>query len=267
MKEYESVTKAIIGTFIELNRKGIRRKAGTWQSVEKFKDSYQKVIFNEVFSFPCPENEGMASYMTGCDHEWAEMHFKERISGIPSNPGKSYKIWPYNTFLEENDPYKDGKEFSHTYQERFWPKFDKNHKRMKGLRYNYGDLLDVIKQLRENPRTRQAFLPIFFPEDTGAMNRRIPCTIGYYFHIIKGRLDCTYIIRSCDIFRHFRNDLYLTIRLVQSIAGVLKIQVGDIVFHGFNLHLFESDMYAFNKKEKRINENLKTTKHDKRNNN
>lgn len=217
--------------------------------------------------------------LTGCDMPWAEDHFQERIAGVPTNPGETYKHWPYHTNLDNDEKYKQ-EVFSHTYQERFWPKhsnqvtehLDLEHCKKfndpnKGIRFQYGDLGDIIDLLSRNPKTRQAYLPIWFPEDTWAANnsKRVPCTLGYYFWIENDMLHCNYIIRSCDVFRHFRNDIYFTIRLMQHIVkeinhyladfAVPMIDTGNLTMYIFNLHMFKNDEYAFNKKETKLNNN------------
>lgn len=83
-----------------------------------------------------------------------------------------------------------------------------------GIRFHYGDLSDVVDLLVRSPLTRQAYLPVWFPEDTGAVDsQRVPCTLGYHFMIRDGKLSCRYYLRSCDIYRHFSNDMYLAARL------------------------------------------------------
>jgi len=154
-----------------------------------------------------------------------------------------------------------------TYQERFWPKYaDATPEARKsfeklgdvwngGIRYDLGDLDDVIRQLSENQLTRQAYLPIFFPEDTGAVHKqRIPCTLGYLFNIYNGKLHCTYYIRSCDAFRHFRNDIYLTMRLMDHIRTKIntRLPLGDLHMHIAHFHVFENDRFPLNKKEGKI---------------
>jgi hypothetical protein len=58
------------------------------------------------------------------------------------------------------------------------------------------------------PFTRQAFLPIWYPEDTGSVHgERVPCTIGYHFIRRGDWVHVVYYIRSCDFFRHFRDDI------------------------------------------------------------
>lgn len=251
MKHFNNIKLALEEMVYSVKEYGIREKAGIWQATELFADQEMFVLRNQFFSIPAELD------IPGVDKAWADEHFEERVGGEPTNPGESYKRWPYNTFTEGNDPYKDGKTFSHTYQERFWPKqagpgpFGPN-----GIRYELGDLNDVIKQLEDNPLTRQAYLPIFFPEDTGAVHKqRVPCTLGYYFWIENGELHCNYIIRSCDVLRHFRNDVYLTMKLLVYVADKLTIKTGRLNFMAFNLHTFVNDQYALTRKENRIKNN------------
>lgn len=184
---------------------------------------------------------------------WADRHFVlERVSGSPINPGTTWKEWPFGNsaenFLEE------GGVFSHTYAERYWPKYavynDKNMA-MHGIRYWYGDIGDVIKLLAHDPFTRQAYLPVWFPEDTGVVHgKRVPCTLGYHFLMRRNKLDVFYPIRSCDWYRHARDDIYLTVRLVlwilQQLRRVNK-DIWDLVRPGTfsmwigSLHLFIND--------------------------
>ncbi len=42
----------------------------------------------------------------------------------------------------------------------------------RGIRYRYADLHDVIDTLNKDPLTRQAYIPIWFPEDGSAMPGR-----------------------------------------------------------------------------------------------
>jgi hypothetical protein len=244
-----------------------RTKAGLWQGSEAFKDLDMYVLRDITLKQIIPFDKDSLHTLTRADLPWAEGHFQERIRGKPTNPGETYKYWPYHNNLD-NSEFKDEK-FSHTYQERFWPKkagedmlsmfarIDGKDYNTRGIRFEYGDYNDVVKQLGENPLTRQAYLPIFFPEDTGAKNNiRVPCTLGYLFEIIGGQLNMTYYIRSCDVFRHFRNDVYLAGRLIQHTQCLLfnnynlKLEPGILNMKIANLHLFINDAYPLTKKER-----------------
>ena len=236
------------------------RQVNNWQGNSDFKGSMMRVLHEVSLRFNCPLNIDKAQDITLCDLPWSEDHFQERIGGKPTNPGNTYKYWPYHIDLD-NSNYKEEK-FSHTYQERFWPKRADTAPHvgfpLVGIRYELGDLNDLIEQLGNDPATRQAYLPIWFPEDTGAQNRRVPCSLGYYFYIDNGFINCIYNIRSCDIYRHFRNDVYFTIRLLQYIQETinnkynLQLKLGTIKMDIYNLHLFVNDSYALIKKEQKL---------------
>jgi Thymidylate synthase len=201
---------------------------------------------------------------------WADDHFLERVCGQPINPGVQWAHWPWGNsakgFL------KDGK-FNHNYMERYFPKFagtigpttlphefakrffamygdDPASAINRGIYHPYGDLHDVVKQLRDHPNTRQAILPVFFPEDTGAVHGgRVPCTLAYQFLMRNNRLDVSYWIRSCDFRRHFRDDIYLTVRLLLWVLTRLRefdaswndVMPGEYVMLISSLHLFRND--------------------------
>lgn len=200
---------------------------------------------------------------------WADDHFAERVSGQPLNPGEQWRKWPYA--LKADSSRDEHGQFNHTYMERYWPRWagmtsdgilpsaslstlsplstlaPYGHY---GIRYRYGDLNDLIASLLAEPHTRQAYLPIFFPEDTGIANPgRKPCTLGYHFIMRDDHLHVTYYIRSCDFVRHLRDDIYLTIRLLLHILDQLrlkdpvwqKVKPGRYRMDIVSLHCFVND--------------------------
>ena len=169
---------------------------------------------------------------------WAEEHFLERVSGIPYNPPPSHVRWPFATL--SNAAHLSNEQFSHTYPERFWPKFAGDaFNAHDGIRYAYGDLRDVVELLRAHPGTRQAFLPVWFPEDTGAVaGQRVPCTLGYHFLLRSGHLKIVYYIRSCDFLRHFNDDVYMAARLCQWVANQIGVNPGRLIMHISSMHIF-----------------------------
>lgn len=197
------------------------------------------------------------------DQSWADDHFIERVSGIPHNPAPSHLSWPYA--VRGNGDHTTRDKFDHTYPERFWPKqaaYDEipddhglpaNRYHRGGIRFLYGDLGDVVDLLVRNPLTRQAYLPVWFPEDTGAVEaQRVPCTLGYHFMQRGGFLSCRYYIRSCDVYRHLSNDVWLAGMLTKWIAtkvyeitetapAPVVFRPGSLVMHIASLHAFTGD--------------------------
>jgi thymidylate synthase len=196
---------------------------------------------------------------TKATQPWAENHFKERVGKLPLNPGNEYKNWP---FYREDKKFRNvGEQFTHTYMERYWPRLagkkQANYEGFegepnKGIRYEYGDLDDVIRLLGFEPNTRQAYLPVWFPEDTGVLHGgRVPCSIGYHFQMRNHQLDIAYTMRASEGLRHFRNDIYLTVRLGQWVLEQLThhcpdvwqhVTMGVLTMHVVNFHVFKQEI-------------------------
>jgi thymidylate synthase len=202
---------------------------------------------------------------------WAEDHFKERISGEPLNPPPSNEWWPFAQ--RGNEVHKKAQKFSHSYPERFWPKLAKDYDGIdgyefyscrcehpcevcndschagRGIRFAYGDYNTLLEVLSKEPNTRQAYLPIWFPEDiqAAAEGERVPCTLGYHFMSDdRGALNLSYPMRSCDFLRFMPDDIYMAGRLLQHTVeqtGEL-FKVGTLHMSISSLHVFKGDQYA-----------------------
>lgn len=244
---------------------------GEWQSqksVDAANLTYE--IMAASFEMPMPETAEAAVRLVGPNLPWAEDHFRERVSGKPLNPPPSNDWWPFAQ--QGNSLHKAEEIFSHTYPERYWPKFANvgetrpNGRQVfvphNGVRYEYGDLGDVVDLLRKSPYTRQAYLPVWFPEDTGSVSgQRVPCSLGYQFLIREtpaGKvINVLYTMRSCDFMRHLADDIYMTIRLAQWVRDMLPgeydddpdnpfagMKMGKLYFQAGSLHIFEPDRVA-----------------------
>jgi hypothetical protein len=194
----------------------------------------------------------------GPDLPWADDHFEERVSGQPLNPPPSEAWWPHAP--QGNSKFISEGVFSHTYPERYWSRHagstgDETQVPINyGIRFRYGDLNDLVDMLVAVPHTRQAYLPVWFPEDLGApLDARRPCTLGYHFIMRDSKLHVVYYIRSCDFVRHFRNDIYMTVLLQHWLLNQLqaketggsttwlRTQPGTFTMHCTSLHLFRHD--------------------------
>lgn len=238
-----------------------RIQRGTWQTLDvsgsDMHITRELMNFNMIYAVPTRYDQLVTEVQP--DMPWADEHFQERVSGEPMNPAPSHVNWPYAS--NGNAGHMSAEKFDHTYPERFWPKhaghaktncgvgncdFGVNH----GVRFNYGDLGDVVNQLIRNPFTRQAYLPVWFPEDTGATDYRVPCTLGYHFMCDSDmRLHMWYYMRACDFVRHFHNDVFFAGALLQWMCDqTIDINHGNIFKPGnlnltvSSLHVFEGDM-------------------------
>lgn len=236
MKIYPSLKEAVLGTGDALHDRGSVVDVEHWQGVEApaptlelIGASFRTFLRNDVATLVRELSPNLP---------WADMHFDERVGREPSNPGEAYKHWPFHR--KSPDEFHEDVAFSHTYQERLWSA------NRPGIRHRTGDLQSVVDLLKRDPTTRQAFVPIWWPEDTGAAHEgRVPCTIGYWFVRRNGHLHMTYWIRSCDYFRHFRDDLYLAARLnlwmIEQAGWEGEVKPGFIDFHCGSLHCWHSE--------------------------
>lgn len=242
---------------------------GEWQSIQDTRYGRMIEVEDASFEWPIPPGIRTLQSMVEPNLPWAEDHFMERVSGEPLNPPPSHEYWPFTQ--KNNDEYRgEWGQFSHTYPERFWPRMANVGGKTRegrqvfvphvGIRFEYGDLGNLVELLRTRPHTRQAFLPIWFPEDLQAATdkERVPCSLGYHFMIRRSRLKCVYYIRSCDLVRHFRDDVYMAARLTQWITDMVNqlwvedaggheegarelLKPGNLVMHISSLHAFETD--------------------------
>ncbi len=212
------------------------------------------------------ESESLRFYRTviGPDLPWADDHFEERVCGYPLNPGTEWANWRMGKGADQFR-FPDGS-FNHNYMERFWPKYagkvpvateapldmDIHDRPHHGIRYTYGDLKDVVDQLVREPDTRQAVLPMFFPEDTGAVHRdRVPCSLSWQFIVRDNQLHMTYTLRSVDMWNHWRNDLYMAVRLLLWVLDECRakdpdwfdIKPGTLTTHITSFHLFRGNLH------------------------
>lgn len=247
---------------------------GHWQSLSGVPQTKTIELTNVHLTFggdlkPLPATvEGLQGYFKP-NLPWAEDHFQERVSGDPLNPGEQFRNWPwYRSGVEDH---KARGQFSHTYMERFWPRYapegvwSQKARQMSmggqaGIRYRYGDLNDVLDLLAREPYTRQAYLPVWFPEDTGAHHRgRVPCTLGYHFMMRERKLHIMYPMRSLDFVRYARDDFYMAARLGLWVLEQLwlasgcdgiwnNVTLGELNVVTSSLHIFENDLPMLKRK-------------------
>lgn len=257
MRIFGNFKDAILWARQRLHDNGYEIRTEKWQGIEI--DDRHTMLEALNLSFSCQMTEDLPTLQTQIKPNlpWADDHFNERVSRIPHNPPPSHEWWP---FTEKNNlKFRSEEKFSHTYPERIWPRYYiVNHDgtvldqmQRQGMRYRYGDFDDVVNLLHNEPYTRQAFLPIWFPEDTGAhFGGRVPCTIGYHFIRRGDYLHVVYYIRSCDIIRHFQDDIYLACRKVIWLLEELRkrdpdnwdeVKPGMYTMHITSMHCFKSD--------------------------
>jgi thymidylate synthase len=272
---YHSFSEAIgqAGFYLQYRSKVVHSNRWQGSDITQKPEMATHEVSGVSFSVDLGSMEHLDTYRREINPQlpWCDDHFEERVCGYPINPGVEWKNWAYGKSAER---FLENGKFNHNYMERYWPKlagmlntptkdaedWDSKYKDdadedsftsvNSGIKYSYGDLNDVVKLLAGDPFTRQAYLPIWFPEDTGGGDKRAPCTIGYHFMMRDNKLDINYHIRSCDYVRHFRDDLYLTVRLLlwvlEQCRGIdpeywNKVVPGKFLMQIGSLHVFRND--------------------------
>lgn len=225
----------------ELYENGKEVKTMMWQGIENPPEFLEILHANIIMDM----EQTIEGAVEMCDPwlPWADDHFQERIGGEPLNPPPSHRYWLKDT----EEFFSDNEKFSHSYPERFWSKG-----LHRGIRFEIGDYNTLLEVIKKDPQTRQAYLPIYFPEDLGAsaIGERIPCTLGYQVIIRDNELNIFYPMRSCDVLRHLHNDIYFANLLAIDIKEKcgLDVKIGKLHFVATSLHCFTNDRYPLKKK-------------------
>lgn len=222
-----------------LLEEGYEHKSLSWQGT-KDPMAFMELLHATIISNMYPSAEE-ASKELKANQPWADLHFSERVSGLPLNPPPSHLQWNKDT-----EAYLVEDKFSHSYPERMWSKGLNT-----GIRFEIADLNTAIELLKVDPETRQCYIPIWFPEDLSAAleGQRVPCTFGWHFMLRDKKLHCSYHMRSCDAVRHVHNDLYfanlLALYLIEK--SDMDAVPGEIQFSSTSFHCFENDRYFLSK--------------------
>jgi thymidylate synthase len=165
----------------------------------------------------------------GVHEEWVEQEWKDRLNG-GLNPGHAWKkrkeLWL--PLMEFNDDWARAREkgkFAYAYSERMGG----NHIRK------------AIEELEVHPNSRQIWIPVWqqkLDEDRRG-KRRVPCSLGYFVMQRNGKVNLTYVMRSCDFSTHYPNDAALAVMLQEYIAHHLDAPMGTFTHIIFSLHVYQ----------------------------
>lgn len=238
-----------------------------WQGLDVSKDPSAQCyeVQNVTFSIDLRRVEDLDTWREDIKPNlpWADDHFQERVGREPLNPGVQWANWPWGK--SANGHRRGNGLFNHSYQERFWPRWARRtpegrftpenpkptDEGRQGIDRRYGDLDDVVDLLVKDPWTRQAVLPLFFPEDTGwGDGGRKMCSLLYHFMRRGNLLSIFYPLRSCDFAHHWADDCYLAVRLLLWVLsecrrrdpeGWGKVGPGTYSMWMTSLHVFAND--------------------------
>jgi len=165
----------------------------------------------------------------GAHWDWVKQEWEDRLLG-GLNPGHAWKQRPevWEQFIEgRGRGDKRWEKFAYTYSERMGgPHIEK-----------------VVDELREHPHSRQLWVPVWYPNDENRRGeRRVPCSLGYWFVHRGGQLNVTYVMRSCDFATHWANDVALASLLLHHIAQRAELEVGSLTQFIGSFHVYAKDV-------------------------
>ena len=230
MRVYNDCYELMSESIRDLLEMGVEVKTNSMQNMVIIgnEDYETKEIINYSYCLLSLGQEDLLFKFSNCK-EWAKAELSERIcysTGI--NPGKAWELRRdlWEPFLVEDD--MGNKIFDYSYNNRI---------------HKHDGLLNIISELKINPSSRQCILSIWNPKDIEFLGgkKRVPCSIYYQFIIRDGVLSIIYNQRSCDLFNHFGNDVWLAWKLMEFVAEQINIKPGYLFHNITSLHVYKKD--------------------------
>lgn len=97
----------------------------------------------------------------------------------------------------------------------------------------------VIKSLKENPDSRRHIISAWNPGDIPEMALP-PCHAFFQFYVANGKLSCQLYQRSADMFLGVPFNIASYSLLVHIIAQQVGLEVGDFIWTGGDIHIYEN---------------------------
>ena len=109
-------------------------------------------------------------------------------------------------------------------------------------RYGFDQVQQVIKILKADPNSRRALINFNVPNTKRLETKDEICTIALVFELREGKLDCTCIMRSNDIWLGVPYDVVFFTSLQRHIADGLGVAYGKYTHYAVSLHAYERNL-------------------------
>lgn len=107
--------------------------------------------------------------------------------------------------------------------------------------FGFDQIKTVIRLLKHDPNSRRAVINLNTPRQTVITTKDEPCTIALQFRIRKGKLDCTAMMRSNDVWFGTPYDIAFFTELQKYIAQQLGVEYGWYTHFATSLHMYDKD--------------------------
>jgi thymidylate synthase len=109
-------------------------------------------------------------------------------------------------------------------------------------KYGFDQVETVIELLSKNKHSKRALINFNVPNKNKMTTKDEICTIVLQFYIRDGRLNCTAVMRSNDIWRGLPYDIVFFTILQRYIADRLGMAYGSYTHFAVSLHVYERDI-------------------------
>lgn len=109
-------------------------------------------------------------------------------------------------------------------------------------RYGFDQVAQVIDTLKRDPYSRRAVINFNVPNPERFETKDEICTIALVFELREGKLDCTGIMRSNDVWLDTPYDVVFFTELQKHIANELGVGYGKYTHFAVSLHAYEKDI-------------------------
>lgn len=112
-------------------------------------------------------------------------------------------------------------------------------KRLFNAKPGLNQMAGVIKELQKNPSSRRAAAVVWIPEDAVRESNDIPCTFGLFFHIRRGELIMTTVMRSNNAFTLVPYNFFEFSMLGEIVAADVGVPFGRYLHWAASMHVFD----------------------------
>lgn len=99
----------------------------------------------------------------------------------------------------------------------------------------------IINELKQDKDSRRCVININLPQHKNHISKDIPCTVSFQILIRNNKLIWITTMRSNDVVKGLRNDIYCFTKLQQRLANELNVKVGKYIHNVGSIHLYEID--------------------------
>lgn len=109
-------------------------------------------------------------------------------------------------------------------------------------KFGFDQIEKIIELLKKDPTSRRAVLNINSANKSVIETKDEPCTISIQFLLRNGRLNCTTVMRSNDLYFGLPYDAIFFTELQKYIASRLKCKVGFWTHFVGSMHIYMKDI-------------------------